>query len=154
MSPLARCIVKLFSKAHKVIYRISGGRLFAKLGEAPMLLLTTTGRRSGKPRTTPLLYVEDGDGFAVVASFGGAPEHPSWYRNLEKNPKVTLQIENRVIPVTASTATPEEKQRLWPRLTAIYPDYDTYQKETTRDIPVVLLRNLTRALCPGTALLM
>ena len=140
MSPLARSMVKLFGKVHKVVYRMSGGRLFAKLGRAPMLLLTATGRKSGKPRTTPLLYVEDGDGFAVVASFGGAPEHPSWYRNLEKNPKVTLQIENRVISVTASTATPEEKKRLWPRLTAIYPDYDTYQKETTRDIPVVLLR--------------
>ncbi len=140
MSPLARSMVKIFGKAHKVVYRMSGGRLFAKLGRAPMLLLTATGRRSGKPRTTPLLYVEDGDGFAVVASFGGAPEHPSWYRNLEKNPKVTLQIENRVIPVTASTATPEEKKRLWPRVTTIYPDYDTYQKETTRDIPVVLLR--------------
>ena len=140
MSPLARSMVKFFGKAHKVVYRMSGGRLFAKLGEAPMLLLTATGRRSGKPRTTPLLYVEDGDGFAVVSSFGGAPEHPSWYRNLEKNPKVSLQIENRVIPVTASTATPEEKKRLWPRLTAIYPDYDTYQKETTREIPVVVLR--------------
>jgi len=119
---------------------MSGGRVFAKLGRAPMLLLTATGRKSGKPRTTPLLYVEDGDGFAVVASFGGAPEHPSWYRNLEKDPEVTLQIENRVISVTASTATPEEKKRLWPRLIAIYPDYDTYQQETTRDIPVVLLR--------------
>ncbi len=140
MSPLARSMVKLFGKAHKVVYRMSGGRLFAKLGRAPMLLLTATGRKSGKPRTTPLLYVEDGEGFAVVASFGGAPEHPSWYRNLEKNPEVTLQIENRVISVTASTATPEEKKRLWPRLTDIYPDYDTYQKETTRDIPVVLLR--------------
>ncbi len=140
MSPLARYMVKLFGKAHKVVYRMSGGRVFAKLGRAPMLLLTATGRKSGKPRTTPLLYVEDGDGFAVVASFGGAPEHPSWYRNLEKNPEVTLQIENRVISVTASTATPEEKKRLWPRLTAIYPDYDTYQKETTRVIPVVLLR--------------
>jgi len=140
MSPLARYMVKLFGKAHKVLYRMSGGRVFAKLGRAPMLLLTATGRKSGKPRTTPLLYVEDGDGFAVVASFGGAPEHPSWYRNLEKNSKATLQIKNRVISVTASTATPEEKKRLWPRLTAIYPDYDTYQKETTRDIPVVLLR--------------
>jgi len=140
MSPLARYMVKLFGKVHKVIYRTSGGRVFAKLGDAPMLLLTATGRRSGKPRTTPLLYVEDGDGFAVVASFGGASEHPSWYRNLQKNPEVTLQIENRVIPVTAFTATPEQKKRLWPRLTAIYPDYDTYQKETTRDIPVVLLR--------------
>jgi len=140
MSPLARYMVKLFGKAHKVVYRMSGGRVFAKLGRAPMLLLTATGRKSGKPRTTPLLYVEDGDGFAVVASFGGAPEHPSWYRNLEKNPEVTLQIKNRVISVTASTATPEEKKRLWPRLTDIYADYDTYQKETTRDIPVVLLR--------------
>ena len=140
MSPLARFLVKLFSKAHNVLYRVSGGRVFGSLGEAPVLLLTVTGRKSGKPRTTPLLYIEDGDSFAVVASFGGAPEHPAWYRNLERNPRATVQIENQVVPVTAATATPEEKKRLWPRFTAVYPDYDTYQKKTKRDIPVVLLR--------------
>jgi deazaflavin-dependent oxidoreductase (nitroreductase family) len=133
-------MVKFFGKAHKAIYRMSGGRLLARMGEAPMFLLTTTGRKSGKPRTTPLLYIEEGDGFAIVASFGGSPAHPSWYLNLEKNPRATVQIEERVIPVIASTASPDEKKRLWPRFTAIYPDYDNYQKETKRDIPVVLLQ--------------
>ncbi len=108
MSPLARYLVRFFSKAHGILYRMSDGRFFGKLGQASVLLLTVTGCKSGKPRTTPLLYIEDGDGFAVVASFGGAAKHPGWYRNLEKNPKATVQIEERVIPVTASTAYPEE----------------------------------------------
>lgn len=133
-------MIKLFGKVHKVLYRISGSRFFANLGQMPTLLLTATGRKSGKPRTVPLLYVENDDGYAVVASFAGAPEHPAWYRNLEKTPQASVQIEDRVIPVTASTATAEEKKSFWPRFTAIYPDYDSYQEETERDIPVVLLR--------------
>ena len=140
MSPLTRNMIKLFGKVHKVLYRISGSRCIANLGQMPTLLLTATGRKSGKPRTVPLLYVENDDGYAVVASFAGAPEHPAWYRNLEKTPDASVQIEDRVIPVTASTATAEEKKSLWPRFIAIYPDYDSYQEETERDIPVVLLR--------------
>ncbi len=140
MSPLTRNMIKLFGKAHRVLYRMTGSRFFANLGQVPTLLLTATGRKSGKPRTVPLIYVENDDGYAVVASFAGAPEHPAWYRNLQKNPAASVQIEDRVLPVTASTATAEEKKSLWPRFTAIYPDYDTYQEETERDIPVVLLR--------------
>ncbi len=119
---------------------MTGSRVFANLGQVPTLLLTATGSKSGKPRTVPLLYVETDDGFAIVASFGGAPQHPAWYRNLQKNPQASVQIEDRVIPVTASTATAVEKARLWPRFTEAYPDYDGYQEVTERDIPVVLLR--------------
>jgi deazaflavin-dependent oxidoreductase (nitroreductase family) len=140
MSPLARQAIKFFSKIHKALYAMTGSRVFANLGRMPNLLLTTTGSKSGKPRTVPLLYVETDDGYAIVASFGGSPQHPAWYRNLQKNPQATVQIEKRVIPVTASTATPEEKKDLWPRFTAIYPDYDNYEAETERDIPVVRLR--------------
>lgn len=140
MSPAARYMIKLFGKVHGALYQMTGSKFFANLGQVPSLLLTTTGRKSGKRRTTPLLYVEDGDGFAVVASFAGAPEHPAWYRNLQKNREATVQIEKQVISVTASTASSEEKNRLWPRFTAIYPDYDSYDNETERDIPVVLLR--------------
>jgi deazaflavin-dependent oxidoreductase (nitroreductase family) len=139
MSPLARQTIKLFGKLHKVLYRVTGSRIFSNLGRMPNLLLTATGRKSGKPRTVPLLYIETDDGYAIVASFAGAPEHPAWYRNLQKNPQATVQIEDRVIPVTASTATPDEKKRLWPRFTAMYPDYDNYEAETERHIPVVLL---------------
>jgi len=144
MSPLARQTIKLFGKLHKVLYRMTGSRIFSNLGRMPNLLLTATGRKSGKPRTVPLLYIEIDDGYAIVASFAGAPEHPAWYRNLQKNPQATVRIEDRVIPVTASTATREEKKRLWPRLTAMYADYDNYEAETERDIPVVLLRMATR----------
>jgi deazaflavin-dependent oxidoreductase (nitroreductase family) len=133
-------MVKLFGRAHKVVYRLSRGRIGAKTAGAPTLLLTTVGCKSGKLRTVALLYIEEADGFAIVASFGGAPEHPSWYRNLQKNPQVTVQIGDRVIPVTARTVTPEEKARLWPRFTEIYPDYDAYQQATRRDIPVVQLQ--------------
>ncbi len=137
-------MIKLFGRAHGALYRMSGSRLFANLGQMPTLLLTVTGRTSGKPRTVPLIYVENPDGYAVVASFAGAPEHPAWYRNLQKTPAASVQIEDRVIPVTASTATPEEKKSLWPRFKEIYPDYDNYESETERDIPVVLLRVITQ----------
>lgn len=140
MSPLVRYIIKQFGKVHKVLYRMTGSRVFANLGGMPNLLLTATGRRSGKPRTVPLLYVETDEGYAIVASFAGAPQHPAWYRNLQAHPQATVQIEERVIPVIASTATAEEKQSLWPRFTAIYPAYDSYESATARDIPIVLLR--------------
>jgi deazaflavin-dependent oxidoreductase (nitroreductase family) len=140
MSPLARQAIKLFGKLHKVLYSMTGSRVFANLGRMPNLLLTATGSKSGKPRTVPLLYVETDDGYAIVASFGGSPEHPAWYRNLLKHPQATVQIEDRIIPVTATTATSEQKKELWPRLVAMYPDYDNYEAETERDIPVVLLQ--------------
>ncbi len=141
MSPFGRSMIKLFGKLHKALYQETGSRLFARLGKMPNLLLTTTGRKSGKLRTIPLLYIESGDGFAIVASFAGAPEHPSWYLNLQSNPKATVQIGKQVIPVVATTASPEEKESLWPRFTAMYADYDNYEKATERDIPVVLLKS-------------
>ena len=140
MSPVARYMIKVFGKVHKTMYQLTGSKIFANLGKVPTLLLTTTGRTSGKPRTVPLLYIEEGNGFAIVASFAGSPDHPSWYRNLQNNPNASVQIEKEVIAVVASTASQEEKTRLWPRFTDIYPDYDNYQKDTERDIPVVLLR--------------
>ncbi len=143
MSLLKRNMIKLFGKAHGALYRMSGSRVFANLGQLPTLLLTTTGRKSGNPRTVPLLYLENDDGYAIVASFAGAPEHPAWYRNLQKNAQATVQIEDRVIPVTANRATPEEKKSLWPRFVDIYADYDSYEAETERDIPVVLLSVIT-----------
>ena len=110
-----------------------------KMGAAPILLLTTMGRTSGRPRTVPLLYLKDDAGFVIVASFAGAPKHPAWYLNLEANPKVELQVGRERFAGTARRASAEEKSRLWPSLIAIYPAYADYQKRTKREIPVVIV---------------
>ncbi len=130
----------LFSRVHVFLYRASGGRIGGRFRKtAPVLLLTTTGRKTGKQRTTPLLYVEDGERYAVVASVGGAPTHPGWYLNLRANPAATIQLGRRTLPVTAETAGPEERARLWASATRMYPTYDAYQAKTSREIPVVVL---------------
>jgi deazaflavin-dependent oxidoreductase (nitroreductase family) len=105
----------------------------------PTLLLTTRGRTSGKLRRTALIYGRDGDSYLVVASKGGAPQHPSWYLNLVANPDVELQVGAEKFSARARTATPEDKPRLWSLMTAIWPDYDDYQKKTDREIPLVIL---------------
>jgi deazaflavin-dependent oxidoreductase (nitroreductase family) len=91
-------------------------------------------------RKFPLIYGRDGNDYVIVASRGGSPNHPGWYENLLAHPDVEIQVHDRVLPVTAQTAAPDEKRRLWPIMTAQWPDYDTYQANTTRDIPVVVLR--------------
>jgi deazaflavin-dependent oxidoreductase (nitroreductase family) len=105
----------------------------------PTLLLTVIGRRTGTPRRTALIYGEDGDRYVVVASKGGAREHPQWYRNLQANPEVEVQVGPRVLKAVARTADPDEKARLWPLMARIWPDYEAYQQRTDRDIPVVVL---------------
>ena len=106
---------------------------------APTLLLTTVGRRSGLRRRTALIYGRDGDNYVVVASYGGAPKHPAWYLNILANPEVEVQVGADVFAATARTASPEEKSRLWPQMTEIWPDFDEYQKKTDREIPLVIL---------------
>ncbi|MDG4792916.1 nitroreductase family deazaflavin-dependent oxidoreductase [Micromonospora sp. WMMD1082] len=103
------------------------------------LLLTTRGRRSGTLRRTALIYGRSGDAYAVVGSQGGAPRHPAWYLNLLADPHVEVQVGADRFTARARTATPDEKARLWPVMTAIWPAYDDYQAKTDRDIPVVLL---------------
>lgn len=105
----------------------------------PTLLLTTTGRRSGKRRRTALIYGRAADAYVVVASQGGAPTHPAWYLNLDANPEVEIQVRDERLPARARTASSEEKARLWPMMAAIFPPYDEYQAKTDRDIPVVVL---------------
>jgi deazaflavin-dependent oxidoreductase (nitroreductase family) len=106
---------------------------------APVLILTTTGRRSGEPRPTPLIYGRRGDDYLVVASKGGAPEPPAWYRNLSEDPNVQVQVKADRFGARARTATPEEKPDLWRTMTQIWPAYDEYQGKTDREIPVVVL---------------
>ncbi|GAA4565434.1 nitroreductase family deazaflavin-dependent oxidoreductase [Micromonospora coerulea] len=103
------------------------------------LLLTTRGRRSGKLRRTALIYGRDGDAYLVVASQGGAPEHPAWYLNLLAEPEVQVQVGAEKFTARARTATPAEKPRMWQTMTAIWPAYDGYQTRTDREIPVVVL---------------
>ena len=106
---------------------------------APVLLLNTTGRKSGQRRTTPLLYLRDGEDFVVVASYGGAPRHPAWFLNLKANPETMAELGDREVRVRAEEANPEEKARLWPRLVEMYSGYEGYQSKTDREIPVVVL---------------
>ncbi|MFI6322380.1 nitroreductase family deazaflavin-dependent oxidoreductase [Nonomuraea sp. NPDC050556] len=106
---------------------------------APALLLTTRGRKSGLLRRTALYYGQDGDDYLVVGSQGGADAHPLWYLNLDADPNVQVQVEADRFDATARTATPEEKARLWPIMVKVFKTYDSYQKKTSRDIPVVIL---------------
>ena len=130
----------LFTNLQVSLYRLSGGRLAGTFRGVPVLLLTTTGRKTGKKRTKPLLYLMDGDQVVLVASHAGAPTHPIWWRNLQQAPHAEVQIKRMLLEVEAREATPEERERLWPKLVALYPDYQNYQKRTERTIPVVLLQ--------------
>ena len=110
---------------------------------APVLLLNTTGRKSGKRRTTPLVYATDGDDFILIASNGGAPRHHAWYLNLKAHPEATVEIGDREVLVRAEEVTdPEEKARLWQKMVEIYPGYDNYQRKTDREIPLLVLHPL------------
>jgi deazaflavin-dependent oxidoreductase (nitroreductase family) len=132
-------MLKLFSRIHVALYRASGGRIGGRFKAAPVLLLTTTGRKSGKQRTTPLLYGDDAGRYVVVGSVGGAPKHPAWYLNLRGNAEATIQVGGRKLTVHADTASPEERARLWTLMTRLYPGYEAYQAKTSREIPVVVL---------------
>jgi deazaflavin-dependent oxidoreductase (nitroreductase family) len=114
----------------------------------PVLLLTTTGRRSGKARTTPLTFFREGADLVVIASNGGADRPPDWSRNLQKNPRAIVEIGNDRLTVTARTASAEERERLWVGITATYPGYAAYQRKTTRQIPVVILMPYLSAVDP------
>jgi len=130
----------LFGEEHVARYRETGGEVGHVWREgSTVLLLTTVGRRSGEPRTTPLIYAEDGDRYVIVASKGGAPDHPGWFRNLEKTPEVELQVRDEVFPARARTASGEERERLWRKANVVWPHYDEYARKTDREIPVVVL---------------
>lgn len=130
---------QLFGAEHVRAYRDSGGERGYHWRGTEILLLTTTGRRSGKLRTTPLIHRVDGERWVVVASKGGAPEHPGWYENLLADPHAAIQVRAEEIPVLASTASGEERERLWSLLAEVWPAYNDYQGKTEREIPVVVL---------------
>jgi len=132
-----------FGDEHVRRYRASGGEDGHIWREgSTILLLTTSGRTTGEPRTVPLIYGMDGDDPVVVASKGGAPEHPGWYRNLVKTPEVEVQILGERFRARARTTEGEERERLWRMMNGIWRHYDEYQTRTDREIPVVVLERL------------
>jgi deazaflavin-dependent oxidoreductase (nitroreductase family) len=144
-SPATRKIIKWMSTANTWMYRSSKGRVGKtwRVGSAlrrgvPVCLVTTIGRKTGHPRTVPLLHMADGDRVVLVASQGGLPENPQWYRNLQADPKIDVQFGRETRRMVARTASDAERAELWPRLTAVYADFDNYQAWTERTIPVVI----------------
>jgi F420H(2)-dependent quinone reductase len=130
---------RAFTVSHAVAYRLSGGRVGRRIGEAPVLLLEHLGRRSGRWHTSPLLYMRDGDDLVVVASAGGSPRDPQWWLNLEAYPQARVRIGGRRREVVAHRASEDEKRAMWGRLLESWPDFETYERRTERDIPVVVL---------------
>ncbi|HKU43442.1 MAG TPA: nitroreductase family deazaflavin-dependent oxidoreductase [Polyangiales bacterium] len=129
----------LFGDEHVRQYEATQGKTGHDWNGTKILILRTTGRSSGQLRKAPLIYGKSGDDYLIVASKGGAPEHPGWYKNLQAQPEIEIQVLGDVLPVRARTATAQEKARLWPIMTKEWPDYDKYQKSTPRDIPLVIL---------------
>lgn len=131
--------LSLLGPEHIARYEETGGAVGHEWNGATCLILMTTGRISGQPRKCALIYAPDGDDYIVVASKGGAPSHPLWYRNLTANPSVTVQVMDRVFPATSRTAVGEERDRLWTVVNAVWPNYNVYATRTDREIPVVVL---------------
>jgi deazaflavin-dependent oxidoreductase (nitroreductase family) len=129
----------LFGQEHVRRYRETDGAEGHDWQGVSCLILTTKGRRSGEPRDAPLIYGTDGEDLLVVASKGGAPEPPAWYLNLEAEPDVEAQVLADRFRARARTATPEERPRLWAKMAEIWPQYESYQRKTEREIPVVVL---------------
>jgi deazaflavin-dependent oxidoreductase (nitroreductase family) len=145
MADIRDSVARAVTNFHELAYRSTGGALGGRVSGMPVLLLTTTGRKTGRRRTTPLTYFEEGDDLVLVASYGGAPRHPSWYLNLSANPEVEVMRGRRTQRMRTRTATSEEKAKLWPRITSTYRGYASYQEKTTRDIPLVILSEVAKA---------
>jgi deazaflavin-dependent oxidoreductase (nitroreductase family) len=139
---MIRTLYNQVTNLHVLAYRLSGGLVGRRVpGLPPMLLLDHVGAKSGKRRTTPLAYIDDGEAIVIVASKGGAPRHPAWFHNVRAHPETTVQVGSRRLAVRARVATAEERSRLWPRVVAAYDGYANYQQRTEREIPLVILES-------------
>ena len=136
----------LIFKVIVFLYNVSGGRIGGKMGKVPVLLLTTTGRKTGKKRTLPLIYIMDGSAYVITASAGGADKNPGWFFNIRSNPQATIQVKDKHIKVTAEIAGQEKKSELWARLVEVAPNFAGYQKRTSREIPMVILHPVEQRL--------
>jgi len=124
---------------HRALYRASGGRIGGRRGTVPILLLTTVGRKTRKKRTVPLQYLAQAEALVVVASNGGRPKHPAWFLNLRAEPSVEVEVGREHTAMRARAATPEERKLLWPQVVEFWSGYDDYQRNTSREIPLVIL---------------
>ena len=138
---MRRYVLRVGGGLHNFLYRLSGGKIGGRMGKAPVLLLTVRGRKTGKSRTTPLLYGRDGDNLVVIASVGGAPKHPAWYLNLQGQ-EAQVQVGRERRRVRARDAEGEERDRLWAQMVSVYSSYEAYQGKTERRIPVVVLESV------------
>lgn len=141
---IGKWLFKRFMQFHVFIYRRSGGKTMGVVRGMPVLLLTTMGNKSGKPRVIPVMYMRDKDTYVVTASNNGDGKHPGWYINLQANPQAIIEVDNQTLTVTAHTADKETKNRLWPMLVAKAPFFSDYQQKTSRDIPMVILQPTSR----------
>ena len=141
-TPGARTVLKLTGTVHRALYRWSDGRLGGRLRDGPVLLLTTTGRTTGRERTWPLSYLSAGDEVVLIASAHGSPSQPAWYRNLRAHPLVRVQQGGTIQTMISSVAQGTERARLWERVVMQYPISAAYQRNADRELPVVLLRPL------------
>ena len=130
---------RVIAYVHRGLYRASGGKIAGRIGQLNVLLLTTTGRKSGRTRTVPLLYTPANGSYAVVASMGGAARHPDWCLNLRAHQLAMVEIGRDRVEVRAREVEGEERERLWRAMVDGYPGYDRYQEKTARRIPVVVL---------------
>ena len=138
-----RFLIRIISLIHGVLYRATSGFIGASIG-APVLMLTTVGRKSGRSRTTPLLYLEESSNRVIVGSNAGDDRHPAWWLNLQANPVATMQIRGARMRVRARKASEREKSDLWPRFVNMHSGYQAYRQRTKRDIPVVILERETK----------
>ena len=129
----------LITSLNTTLYRLSGGRLFGSFDGAPVLILHHRGAKSGQPRETPLVYAPDGTRLLLIASIGGNPKNPAWFHNLKAHPDVTVEVGRSKRQVRARVADAEEREALWPKVVAVWPAYEDYQRRTTRTIPIVVL---------------
>ena len=137
---IGKSIYKLFQGMQIFMYRQSKGKRGGFMRGMPLLLLTTIGRKSGKQRTVPIMYLRDGENYVVIASNGGRDSFPAWFLNLKSHPQVTIEVDGISRSAIAQQANPEEQQRLWPQLVEKAAFFEDYRKKTTRDIPMVILR--------------
>jgi len=135
---MKRLFMKVAGGTHTALYRVTRGKVGGTMLKVPILLLITRGRKSGKQRTTPLMFSRDGDNLVLIASVGGAPRNPAWYWNLQGG-EAEVQVGSERRRVRARDAEGDERERLWAQMVALYPNYAEYQKKTTRQIPVVVL---------------
>jgi len=137
---MRKVFYKLFTAIHVFVYRLSGGRVSGEVRRLHVLLLTTTGRKSGRSRTMPLGYFKHDGAYVIIASNSGSDHHPGWYYNLKSNPFAKIQIKANHTTVRAEDATGDERHRLWNELLQVSPAYANYQQRTSREIPLVILR--------------